>query len=349
MKHFNQFVNRRSKYDEIFEKVEKYGMNIEHSSTKSNQILNHFKYNVFPENTKNKISLINLDINFLQICKLLNENGLQEYINDMLCSYWDGDKNETYFSEEFLQEKIMEECINNKLIFININAINYCLDLNEENKYATHSVCAILVPENDKSDNYMPNYKLYYVNPHGEVMKPYTYFEEYITRKRSKKYDFGKETVDYIVIKNIVDSCNKNGTKIYFDNTHAHNYYGANLQEEDTKGSCFIFPSIVYYNFGMFYNNNKILNCNDKQIYLQEFKYLFEKGDFNLAISSCFTDFSKGYEECVFKNINKDFDSGEIIEKLIKCLEKSGTHFIKNMINSMTNFITQDYFQSIIE
>ena len=55
MKHFNQFVNRRSKYDEIFEKVDKYGMNIEHSSTKSNKILNHFKYNVFPKILKIKL------------------------------------------------------------------------------------------------------------------------------------------------------------------------------------------------------------------------------------------------------------------------------------------------------
>ena len=43
-------------------------------------------------------------------------------------------------------------------------------------------------------------------------MKPYTYFEEYISRKRSKKIDFGKYTVDYMVMKSICNYCNK---KIY--------------------------------------------------------------------------------------------------------------------------------------
>ena len=99
----------------------------------------------------------------------------------------------------------------------------------------------------------------------------------------------------------------------------------------------------------MYFNNKKLIKRKDKELYLQEFKHLFEKGDFNLAISSCFTDFSKGYEECVFKNINKNFNDGEIILKLIKCLNKSGIHFIKNMCNTMMNFICQEYFQSIIQ
>ena len=46
------------------------------------------------------------------------------------------------------------------------------------------------------------------MNPHGDVMKPYTYFEEYITRKRCKKYDFGKNTVDFVVMNTIVQYCN---------------------------------------------------------------------------------------------------------------------------------------------
>ncbi len=345
MKPFKSYLNRRSTYVDIFEKVEASGISGDNSFTKSNQVLNHFKYCIFP---KNDISFINLDINYFHICKLLKTKDVKNYINDMLCTYWEGSKKKTYYYEEFFQEKIVNDCLNKKLIFIDINAVNYCIDRTEESKYAAHAVCAILVPQDD-IDSYMPEYKLYYVNPHGEVMKPYTYFEEYVTKKRSKIYDFGKETVDYVVLKSIIDSCNENGTNIYYDNTNKYNYYGANLQEEDTKGTCFIFPSIIYYNIGMYFNNKKLIKCKDKELYLQEFKYLFDNGDFNLAISSCFTDFSKGYEECVFKNINKNFNDGEIILKLIKCLDKSGIHFIKNMCNTMMNFICQEYFQSIIQ
>lgn len=345
MKPFKSYLNRRSTYVDIFEKVEASGISGDNSFTKSSQVLNHFKYCVFP---KNNISFINLDINYFHICKLLKTKGVKNYINDILCTYWEGSKKKTYYCEEFFQEKIVNDCLNKKVIFIDINAVNYCIDREEESNYSSHAVCAILVPQDD-TDSYMSEYKLYYVNPHGEVMKPYTYFEEHITRKRSKIYDFGKETVDYVVLKSIIDLCNENGTNIYYDNTNKYNYYGANLQEEDTKGSCFIFPSIIYYNIGMYFNNKKLIKRKDKELYLQEFKHLFEKGDFNLAISSCFTDFSKGYEECVFKNINKNFNDGEIILKLIKCLNKSGIHFIKNMCNTMINFICQEYFQSITQ
>jgi hypothetical protein len=350
MNSFESYLNRRSKYEDIFEKVEKCGINSgDNSFTKSSQVLNHFKFCVFP---RNNISFINLDINYFHICKLLKGKGVKNYIDDTLCSYWKGDKKQTNYYEDFFQEKIATDCLNKKLIFIDINAVNYCIDRGEESNYASHAVCAILVPQDDTGDNtndrYMSDYKLYYINPHGEVMKPYTYFEEYITRKRSKIYDFGKETVDYVVLKSIIDSCNESGTNIYYDNTNKYNYYGVNLQEQDNKGTCFIFPSIIYYNIGMYFNKKKLIKYKDKKIYLQAFKGLFENGQFNLAISSCFTDFSKGYEECVFKNINKNFDDGEIILKLIKRLDKSGIHFIKNICNTMINFICQEYFNKKI-
>ena len=104
-----------------------------------------------------------------------------ENIQDLLTCYYKDNKR--HLQEEFLCEKIQNDCIHKKIIFLNINAINYCLDRKEEGNYATHGTCAILIPKNNE-------YHLYYMNPHGDVMKSYTYFEEYITRKRCKKYDF---------------------------------------------------------------------------------------------------------------------------------------------------------------
>ena len=50
-------------------------------------------------------------------------------------------------------------------------------------------------------------YDMYYMNPHGEVMKPYTYFEKVKTRTRCQRFDFGKDIVACVVMTSIVNFC----------------------------------------------------------------------------------------------------------------------------------------------
>ena len=136
----------------------------------------------------------------------------------------------------------------------------------------------------------------------------------------------------------------KHNSNIIYDYTDKHNYYGVNLQEEDTHGVCFIFPSIVYYYFAKYYTQKRELRIKDKVKTIPSFKEMLTSGRFNLAIHSCFTDFNKNYEKTVFKHIGSQDTHTQLVEKLIKCLDKSKWHFLKNMTNSMVSFIRQVHF-----
>ena len=55
----------------------------------------------------------------------------------------------------------------------------------------------------------------------------------------------------------IVNSVNNGITlPIVFENTNKYVYYGANLQEGDYEGVCFVYPQIVWYYFGKYFTNH---------------------------------------------------------------------------------------------
>ena len=81
---------------------------------------------------------------------------------------------------------------------------------------------------------------------------------------------------------------------------------------------------------------------------LPSFKEMMMTGQFNLAIHSCFMDFSKTYYKTIFQHLDSSNTHEQLVEKLIKCLDKSKWHFLKNMTNTMVSFVNQEYFQKKI-
>jgi len=340
-------LNRRTTFKVIFEQAEECGISSSIDDGPANEILQSISQTHFDPAIKKKISFITVNIDFFKMCKEIKKGKINDYIEDnMFCSYWLQSKldEEDMFVEDTIGEKIQEDCSKNKIIFININANNYCLDREEEEKYAAHGVCAILAPRESTENKKLKGYNLFYMNPHGEVMKPYTYFEEYISRKRSKKIDFGKYTVDYMVMKSICNYCNKKmKTNIYYNSTKKHNYYGVNLQEEDNHGICFIFPSVVYYYLGVYFTKKRELVYKDIQKDIPSFCEMLNTGKFNLAIHSCFIDFNKNYKKIIYDSLDSDKKHQEVVEELIKCLDKSKWAFIKNVTSTMVSFIYKIY------
>jgi hypothetical protein len=146
-------------------------------------------------------------------------------------------------------------------------------------------------------------------------------------------------------MKTLADYCNKKfNTNIYYDYTMAHNYFGVNLQEEDNHGMCFIFPSIVYYYFGKYFTEKRTLVAGSQTQVLPSFKEMLDTGKFNLAIHSCFMDFNTTIKMRIFTHLRNQETHEQLVEKLIKVLSKSKSHFLKNVTNTMANFINQDYF-----
>lgn len=338
---FKNFLNKRSTFKEIFKKADECGLDSTAVITPANKILHSLKRTSFNKYMERKLSYIIADINFKEICDSISKNNTDNYFENKLIGYYCyGSKN--IVMEDLLVEKIEEDCQDRKIIFISVNGEDYCLDREEEDNYCAHGLCIMLVPKRKKG------YNLYYMNPHGEVMKDYTYFEKVKTRTRCDRIDFNKNIVDCVIIKSIVDYCNKKyDLEINYDYTLNHNYYGVNLQEEDNHGICFIFPSIIYYHFGKYFTEKRELRINGEKKILPSFKDLLNSGRLNLAIHSCFIDFNNHYKKVIFDTMDSKLSHQEVVEKLIICLSKIKFRILKNIANTMVNFITQDHFKKI--
>jgi hypothetical protein len=334
---FNLFLNKKSTFESVLNLAEKCGIDSNDAVSPSNKILHALKRLEFDKYMERKLSYIVTDINYREFCETLKHGDIDKYIEqNIITFYCSGRYNRIIV--DMLVTKLKEDCNNRKIIFLNINCDDYCLDRTEEGNYGCHGTCAMIVPKIGKG------YDLYYMNPHGEVMKTYTYFEKVRTRTRCKKIVFDN-IIDCIVIKKIVEYCNRKfDTQISYDYSNKHNYYGSNFQEKDNRGICFIFPTIAYYYFGKYFNHERVLEFNGKKKTVPSFKDLLLNGKFNLAIHSCFMDFNKKYKKCIFDTLDNDHDNEKIIEKLNKCLAKSNWNILKNITNTMVTFINQEYF-----
>lgn len=339
----SHFLGKRCKYQDIFQKATNLGLDSNDCVSDSTIILHNLKNTVFPTYMKNNYQYASLNINFREICELMYEKkNLDKYVQDNLFVGYYSEEQEIIV-DDTLVEFVDEMSTQNKIIFFNIDADEYCIDREEECNHSTHGVCALLVPINN-------TYHLYYMNPHGEVMKEYQEYEIFLSSSRSKRLNFKNNFVDCVVMEGIVNSLqNILNIPIKYDNSPAHNYFSVNLQEHDNHGTCFIFPSVIYYYFGMYYNHTKKIYNNDSHVTIPTFNSLLYNNNFNLAIISCFIDFDKNYKDQVFNIIKNDIDLTLATENLIESLEKSKHRFLKNIINTMTNFIDQPIFSPTIE
>lgn len=338
---FTSFLNKRCKFEDIFRLADQLGLDSTECINPANKVLHSLKREDFGKNMERKLSYIMADLNFREFCEKMMEGNIEEYIaQDVACGFCWGKRNT--IMDDMLADKIAEDIADRKVIFLSINCEEYCLDREEEEGYSAHGTCAMLIPKRG-------GYNLYYMNPHGEVLKDYTYFEKIKTRTRVTKLGFDNAIIDCVIMKTLVDYINQtHKTKITYDYTITHNYFGVNLQEEDNHGMCFIFPSIVYYYFGKYFTEKRALQVDGVTKILPSFKEMMMTGQFNLAIHSCFMDFSKTYYKTIFQHLGSSNTHEQLVEKLIKCLDKSKWHFLKNMTNTMVSFVNQEYFQKKI-
>ena len=335
---FKSFLNKKSKFEVVFDLAGKCGIDSIDAESPATKILHSLKRLEFNKYMERKLSYVVADINYREFCETLDGGDIDNYIEQDITSTHCYGRNNTLIID-MLVNKLEEDFKKNKIIFLNINCNEYCLDRKEEENYACHGTCAMIVPKKGKG------YNLYYMNPHGEVMKTYTYFERVSTRTRCKNIAFGTDIIDCVVIKKIVEYCNRKfDAKIYYDYSSNHNYYGSNFQEHDNKGICFIFPTIVYYYFGNYFNETRVLEFKGKKKTVPCFNDLLKSDKFNLAIHSCFMDFNKTYNKLIFDTLDKDHTNSEIINKINKCLNKSKCNILKNITNTMVTFINQEYF-----
>ena len=140
-----------------------------------------------------------------------------------------------------------------KIVFFNLSLRNYCYDDEEEERYATHGSCAFMVPRTGKG------YDMYYVNHHGEAMDGTLDYERVLTRTRNQKYSF-KQPVDFIVLDQIVKYMNTRLRRPFTMTLQPVTTFTVLTRYLDVHHFCFIFPIIIYYSLGKYFNDSKMVN-----------------------------------------------------------------------------------------
>jgi len=272
------------KMKHLFKKAGKFGFNSPtYINNKALQAMYYIKKKEFGENS---MPLVIIKLDYKDYLHKLNsfKNAISE---NMLCYYFeDGICYESHL-KEFLQ--------NNNTLFIIFECINY---LYWDPMYVTHSTCAII-----------NNGKCYFINSHGKDSKDICHYE-YKTKSCEKTFTF-KQGKDYTIISTLM---NRYGIKM--ENTSKYMYYGANLQEYDNHGCCFIFPYYIWYYF------EKDLKTNLK---------LLEKGKVSLVIYKIF-----------FKNnpLRKNTNA-YIKQKAEKNIKKLKWRLLSNVMNEYMGYMTQ--------
>ena len=336
MNSLNHYQTQSNKISYVLKKADRLGFYTEENADVAHNLLNLLRTNVFSKYVGKKLQYIVTHLNYKDIItgSIANECRKVDDIYRKTTTYFSVDSG-TDIYEDSLTNKLEELGKEKKSIFLNISADKYCLDRDEYENYSTHGVCAILIPRRKSG------YDLYYINPHGVIVRSTKYFDAFRSSTRTRRFALDCP-VDCVVIQSLVNYINKNtNMDIHYDTTKKHNYYGTNLQEGDYHGICFILPIAIYYYLGKFYTEKKALVHDGRVKYVDCFRNLLRKGHIDRMVYCCFTDFNKKLEGIVFNNLGKSTDPKETI---LTCIGGAGTHFTKKITNTFISFLSQKYF-----
>jgi hypothetical protein len=341
------FIHGRNtgKFENILKKAGKYEMNSFHTENYLHYAISHIRDERFIGETENTLLLQSV----IRIQHLMPEKETIEindkFISDLGCGRMSKERNENYkYYYEYLLPNIQIAMQQGKHVFIQFGFIDYAVDYYEDggNAYDAHSTCLMIL----NMDN---NYQAYYFNSHGDGLKTSNFYSKIVSRKRKKTYKYVKP-LDIIFIENfirVVNSVNNGITlPIVFENTNKYVYYGANLQEGDYEGVCFVYPQIVWYYFGKYFTNQRVILSEKGNINIPTGKQLLQNGQFDIFIYTMFIDFSPALRRCFINQmIRKNCVSQKTFEKRVAEL---GKHFTKPMLRAYVEYLTQDALKNKI-
>ena len=305
--------NSHTKFSSIFKKAWRLGFNkYEIVDNKAQILYRVIQKECFPNAN---IELLNISLNFMDIIPMIHKKRFHDFINELECLHYSLEDNKWVCWQQHLLSK-MEECIEeNKTIFIMFDIANYIM---HDNEYSTHSTSLII-----------HNKKVYYINSHGENMQ---YVDEYVNitkrSKRKSKVQFNKP-IDIIFVKRFIQCLNRKlSINMKFKENNKNVYKGPCLQAEDNHGVCFIFPVVLWLNFGI--NYEKMTN-------------MIHKGK---IIECVMKIFGKNHPQ--LQNLIKKKKNFKEFEDINTILENISYRFIKNVCEQTMSFISQKYFMNKI-
>lgn len=333
------YTDSTNKISYILKKANEMGFYSEKNANNAPKLLHLLKSEVFSKFVGKKFEYVEMIMNFKDIitAHCNDKEKLKDIYKNTLVTFCldDDEEYDADVYEDSLVNKMEDLSAERKIIFLNIAAHNYIVDRSEWGDYAMHGVCAVLIPQQNWG------YDMYYINPHGELVKLYTYYSSVCSSTRVKQHPLDG-LLDCIVMKSLANYLNETiDMDIYYDSTSRHNYYGANLQEGDNYGVCFIFPIVIYYYLGIYYTEKKALKSNNAIKYVDCFRNLLRSGKIDRMVYCCFTNFNKPILDIVFNNLGQKSNPKDDISK---CIEKAQTHFTKKVTNTFISFLSQIYF-----
>ena len=335
----NQVISQKKlipKIKDLMNECEAYEFDSSNDDTCVHKIMHQLRNLDFSKKMKRKMVYTLLDIDYLQIVPHIlrrNQEALEKGIKNVDVYYFEGNNKEML--EDSLVNYLTENISKRKIIFFNLSLRNYCYDDEEEGRYATHGSCAFMVPRKGKG------YDMYYINHHGEAMNTALIYERVLTRTRNQKYSF-EHPVDFIVLDQIVQYMNSQlNQTIHYDFSTRHNFRGINYQEEDVHGFCFIFPMIIYYSLGKYYNKEKQVKCDGETIPIPPISQTLKNAGLNFMVHSCFTEFDGSYNKVVFNHLNTKKEEKIFMEELDTVLAKLKFRFLKKITGYTLQYLTQ--------
>ena len=328
--------NVKLKY--LLSKADRLGFNDTDSNNDSFKLLRYISEDFDKEFQKN-FEYANIVWDMLNIFKNLNnKNELHDLYENMCCGTISKDGYYDYYEFiTFLKEKMKEK----KIIYLFSDLTGYGVDdddydpnyeYDEEDLYHLHGCSIILIPK----DNY---YKMFYINSHGRDMLDTNEFEIRISRTRRKKIRFNT-AIDIVMLKNFVNYINEfHETSIVYSGKKYDTYFGANLQAGDDHGICFIYPFVIYYCLGVFYNSKMAEGG-----VFDTAKNLLHSNRLIDFVHYCFVDYSPDLYN-IFTLVSDEKDR---INDMEICLEKLSYRLIKNVLYSILSYTNQSYFRKFL-
>jgi hypothetical protein len=158
------------------------------------------------------------------------------------------------------------------------------------------------------------------------------------------------EPADVVFMKALVAHINaKSDIVMNYDGTSKYTYRGANLQAGDAHGVCFIYPLIIWYNFGKYYTKSQVLETEFGKIEVPTGKSLMKSGKFNHFIESMFWQFCPKHFEILRHQYNLNASQQKFSEFMERSIEKDTYRFIKMLIGPYISYIQQSGFKQKIK
>ena len=299
--------------------------------------------NDFTKKMRDDVSLLYFSADLVDFMHCVERReGINDYFASLTTSRYTYE-NKFEFHEEMMIENILYLMEHRKIIFFQMGVPDYLTSETTKKKvYDAHALCIIMIPRKG-------SYDCFYINSHGHTIDTQDYYEFIMSKKRSRKIKLS-EPVDVVFMKALVAHINnKSDIKVNYDGTSKYTYRGANLQAGDNHGVCFIYPLIIWYNFGKFYTKSQVLETEFGKIEVPTGKSLMKSGKLNHFIESLFWRFCPKHFEILHHQYNLNASQQKFSEFMEKSIAQDTYRFIKMLIGPYISYIQQSGFKQKIK